>query len=210
MRIAPSLCLLLFGTHFFACSGAIGDRRAGPSVPKPAENALLNSAVDPRATPGPSGENASHDTRDTVVFDGKNHIRRTGWKTPPKKDTDIDESYDQGDVMYLTESGRRVRTNTVLYLYRTPWWHLQDFHYDRGDLDYLKGKLEVVSFMEMSANGKIFLYSISVETVVPVPSNSLDHQDPFGYRILDRDGDRIFETLLARDAEIVVPNWVLR
>ena len=55
------------------------------------------------------------------------------------------------------------------------------------------------------------MYSITVEKVVtPSPSNNEDHVDPFGYRIQDRDGDGIFETLLPRGTDIVVPNWVLK
>lgn len=106
-----------------------------------------------------------------------------------------------------TEKGKQVRVKSILYGYRTPWWHSQDFYDGRGDLDYLKGKLESLSFMEISTNGKIFMYSI---TVGPLRLNDLDHRDPFGYRIQDRDGDGIFETLLLRDADIVVPNWILK
>jgi hypothetical protein len=209
MRMVLAL-YLLFGVHVSACSNGNDENNAGTSGLKPAENAVLNSDVNLQNTPGSSAETPSPNPRDVVIFDGKNYIKKSGWKTPPKKDTYVDESYDQGDVMYLTESGKRVRKNTVLYGYRTSWWHSQEFYYDRGDLDYLKGKLEAVAFMEISANGKVFMHSITVGKVVRLSSNNLDHQDPFGYRIQDRDGDGIFETLLPDESGIVVPNWVLK
>lgn len=209
MKVAFSLYLLLFGVHIFACSGAIDDTNSGASGPKPAENAVLNSEVNHQNTPGPSGENASPNPRDIVLFDGKTYIKKSGWKTPSRRDTYIDESYDQGSVEGRTEKGKQVRTNTLLYGYRTSWWHSQDFYYAGRDLDYLKGKLESLSFMETSVNGKVFMYSI---TVGPLILNDLDHRDPFGYQIQDRDGDGIFETLLSRsdESDIVVPNWVLK
>lgn len=206
MKLVLSLYLLLFSVHISGCSNGIEGKNAAPSATKPAENAVLPSEVHFQNRPHPSKENPSPKPRDVVMFDGKQYVKKSGWKTPPKKDTYIDESYDQGDVMYLTESGKRVRTNTILYDYRTSWWHSQEFHYEGRDLDYLKGKLESLSFMEISANGKVFMYSI---TVGPLTLNDLNHRDPFGYRIQDRDGDGIFETLLPRDADIVIPNWVV-
>lgn len=208
MKVALSVYLLLFGIHMFACSEAIDDRNSGASGPKAAENTSLNSEVNPQNTPGPSIERSRPNPRDIVLFDGKNYIKKSGWKTPSRNDAYIDESYDQGSVEARTEKGKQVRTKTLLYDYRTSWWHSQDFYYEGGDLDYLKGKLEALSFMETSGNGKAFMYSI---TVGPLILNELDHRDPFGYQIQDRDGDGIFETLLPRDVEdIVVPNWVLK
>ncbi|MGD9631122.1 MAG: hypothetical protein AB7V18_17940 [Pyrinomonadaceae bacterium] len=207
MRIVLSLYLLLFGVHFSGCSKGIEGDNAAPSSPKPTENAVLPSAVNLQDTPGAPVESSSPNPGDVVLFDGKYYKKKSGWKTPPKNDTYIDESYDQGSVEGRTEKGKQVRTNTLLYGYRTSWWHSQDFYYEGRDLDYLKGKLESLSFMETSVNGKVFMYSI---TVGPLILNDLDHKDPFGYRIQDRDGDGIFETLLPRDADVVVSDWVLK
>lgn len=178
---------------------------------KPAETAALPSAVNLQNRPGASIESStSPKPRDVVLFDGKNYIKKSGWKTPSRNDTYIDESYDQGSVEGKTEKGNPVSVKTILYGYKTPWWHSQDFYFDRRNLDYLQGRLKAVAFMEISANEKVFMYSITVEEAVPLSSNNLDHQDPFGYRIQDRDGDGIFETLLGDYDEIVVPSWVLK
>lgn len=204
MRTGVFMSLLFFGVHLAACSKAVEKS----SVGNPAETVSSNSEAILQKTPAPTVESESPtNPKDVVLFDGKNYIKKSGWKPPSREDTYVDESHDQGDFIYLTDNGKRVKTNTILYLYRTSWWHSQDFHYERSDLDYLKGKLESVSFMEKSANGKVFMYSI---TVGPMILNDHDHRDPFGYRIQDRDGDGIFETLLPDDADIVVPNWVLK
>lgn len=211
MKVTLSMYLLLFGVHISACSTGIDDRNSGASGPKPAGNTVLNSEVNLQKTPGPPIESSSPNRRDIVLFDGKNYIKKSGWKTPSRSDTYIDESYDQGKGEGVTVSGKRVRTNTIFYLYKVPWLYSQDFYYEGRDLDYLKGKLESLSFMEISVNGKVFMYSISTQKVVePPPSMNEDHEDPFGYQIQDRNGDGIFETLLGDYDEIIVPNWVLK
>lgn len=208
MKVLLSLYSLLLVVHISGCSKGIEGNNAAPSEPKPTVNAVLPSTTNFENTPRPSDENASPNPRDVVLFDGKNYIKKSGWKTPSRNDTYIDESHDQGSVESRTEKGKQVRTKTLFYGYRTSWWHSQNFFYEGRDLDYLKGKLESLSFMEISVNGKVFMYSI---TVGPLMLNDLDHRDPFGYRIQDRDGDGIFETLLGDHYdEIVAPNWVLK
>lgn len=207
MKVTLYIYLLLFGVHFSGCSSGIEGNNPTRSDPDSTENSVLSSSsVHLQNTPGASGESSPPNPRDVVLFDGTYYKKKSGWKSPPKNDTYIDESYDQGSVEGRTEEGKRVRTNTLLYGYRESWWHSQDFYYEGRDLDYLKGKLEAISFMEIRVNGKVFMYSI---TVGPLTLNDLDHRDPFGYRIQDRDGDGLFETLLPRDADVVVPNWVL-
>lgn len=202
---------MLFGVYISACSTGIDDRNSGTSSPKPAGNTVLNSEGNLPNTPVPPIESSSPNRRDIVLFDGKNYIKKSGWKTPSRSNAYIDESYDQGEVERLTVSGKQVKTKTLLYDYKTPCLYSQDFHYDGRDLDYLKGKLESLSFLEMSVNGKVFMYSISVEKVVtPPPSNNGPHVEHFGYQIQDRDGDGIFETLVGHDGDIIVPNWVLK
>jgi hypothetical protein len=96
-------------------------------------------------------------------------------------------------------------------MFKTPWIHSEVFKYEGGDLDWMKGQLESVSYLEMSANRKVFFYSIFTEKVVlPPPSNNDPHDDPFRYQIMDADGDGIFETLMGEYDEIVVPDWALR
>lgn len=211
MKVALSLYLLLFGVHISGCSKAVEDSNSGAFVPKPAENAVLNSEVLPQNTPSPSIETSSPNPRDVVLFDGKNYIKKSGWKTPSRNDAYIVENYDQGEEERVTESGKQIRTIAILYFYKTSSLHSQDFYYKGGDLDYLKGQLESLSFMEMSANGKVFFYSVTAQKVItPPPSNNDPHEDPFVYKIMDADGDGTFETLIPLDRGIVVPNWVLR
>lgn len=213
MRLSWTLCLLLFGVHISCCSKAVEENNTGISGMQPAENASLNSNVPPRNVPSPSIESSRPNPRDVILFDGTNYLKKSGWKTPPKNDTYIDESYDQGDPERVTKSGKQVKTKSILYGYRTPWLHSQVFYYEGRDLDYLNGKFASTSFIEMSANDKVFFYAVFVEKAVSTSlsnSEAPDHEDPFGYQIMDADGDGIFETLLGVDGKNVVPDWVLR
>ncbi len=211
MKMSLTLYLLLFGVHIFGCSKAVEENNAvGTPSLMPAQDAPANIWAKSRSNmPSQPIESSSPSPRDFVLFDGKNYIKKNGWKKPSKKDTYKDENYDQGDAERVTKSGKRVRTKTDLFLIR--WLHSQDFIYKGRELDYLKGKLESTSFIEMSANGKVFFYSVFVEKVVSSPpSNDEPHEHLTSYRIMDADGDGIFETLLGDYDEIVVPDWVLK
>lgn len=212
MKIALSLSLFLLAAHDLACSKAIEEKNAGTPGLTPAETVAVNSRVNLQTTPAPTVQsNSTPDPRDVVLFDGKNYIKKSGWEVPLRDNTYVNESYDQGEVKRMTENGKQVKMNTVHYLYKTPWFHSQDFYYRGRDLDNMKGKLESGAFLEMNVDGKVFMYSIFAEKVVTSPpSNNDPHAEPFGYQIQDRDGDGIFETLLGEHAEIIVPNWVLK
>ncbi len=210
MKVVLSLYLLLFGVHISACSNEIDNSKSRASGLTPAKNVVLNSEVNFRNTAVLPIETSSANPRDVVLFDGKNYIKKSGWKTPSRNDTYIDESYDQNKVEGVTESGKQVRTNTIFYLYKIKWLYSEDFYYAGRDLDYLKGQLELLCFLETSVNGKVFMYSLTAQKVVPAPSNT-DHEHPTIYQIQDRNGDGIFETLLGKhDDEIIIPNWVLK
>lgn len=148
---------------------------------------------------------------DIVLFDGKNYLKKSGWKVPSQENAYVDESYNQDDPIRRTESGERIRTTMIHYFLKKPWVYSQDLHFDGSSLDSLKGTLETSSFLKMSVNGKVFFYSISVEKAKPPYASNRDaHVDPFGYQIMDTDGDGIFETLLVKYDEIIVPEWVAR
>ena len=203
------LFLLFLGVHIAACSKAVKENNA-VNTPGliPVQDDPANIWAKSRSnSPSQPIESYSPGLRDVVLFDGKNYIKKNGWKKPPKKDTYKDENYDQGDAERVTKSGKKIRTKTYHYLIRPPWLHSQDFIYKGDGLEYLKGKLETFFFTEMSANGKVFLYSITVEKGAPPPNS--DHFEPFIYEIMDSDGDGIFETLVHNDENSIVPNWVL-
>lgn len=213
MKLILSLLLLFCGVHITACSKAVEENNTvGTPSPTPAQDAPANSWAKSRSNmPSQPIESSSPGPRDVVLFDGKNYIKRNGWKTPPKKDTYKNEDYDQGDAERVTKSGKPVRTKTDHYLIRPPWLHSQEFVYDGRELDNMKGQFQSFFFTEMRANDKVFLYSITVENVVSAPtSNSEPHKDPFVYEIMDSDGDGIFETLLGDHDELMVPDWVLK
>jgi hypothetical protein len=220
MKLALSLLLLFLGVHISACSKAVEENNAvGTPGLMPAQDAPANIWGKSRSNmPSQPIEISSPGPRDVVLFDGKNYIKKNGWKKPSKKDTYKDETYDQGDAERVTKSGKRVNTKTDHYSILPPWLHSENFFYKGRELDYLKGKLESLYFLEMSANGKIFLYTISgkkivsssgEKTVSSATSNSDDHEDAFTYQILDNNGDGVFETLVYDD-EIIVPDWVLK
>jgi len=211
MKVVLSLYLLLFGLHLSACSNGIDASKSGASGLKPAENVGLNSEVNLHNTAVLPIETSSANPRDVLLFDGKNYIKKSGWETPSNKKAYIDEKYDQGKWDGVTKSGKRVRTMASSYSIRPPWYYSQEFRYEGGELDYLKGNLVSNNFLEISFNGKVFLYSISAATAGSWPtSNSEPHDDPFVYEIMDSDGDGIFETLLRDLDDIIVPNWVLK
>jgi hypothetical protein len=163
------------------------------------------------AQPSQTVESSPYPKRkDFVFFDGKNYIKKSGWKVPSRKEAYVDETYDSSPEQRSTLGGKRVYTTTALYNYKTPWLHSQDFYYEGRDLDYLNGKIESFYFLEMSANGKVFIYTISGKKIVsPPPTNNDPHEDPFTYQIQDSNGDGVFETLVYED-EIIVPDWVLK
>lgn len=218
MKLVLSLLLLFLGVHISACSKTVEENKAvkesnavGTPNPMLVQDHPANIWAQSRSNmPSRPIESSSPGPRDVVLFDGKNYIKKNGWRKPSKKDTFKDENYDQGDAERVTKSGKQIRTKTDLYFIQPPWLHSQDFIYQGRELDYLKGKLESTTFLEMSANGKVFLYSISVKKVEAEPPPNGDHWEPFMYEIMDADGDGIFETLVHDDGDFVVPNWVLR
>ncbi len=212
MKLILSLLLLFCSVLITACSKAVEENNTvGTPSRIPAQDAPANIWAKSRSNiPSQPIESSSPGPRDVVLFDGKNYIKKNGWKKPSKKDTYKDEDYDQGDAERVTKSGKQIRTKTDRYLIRPPWLHSQDFIYKSRELDYLKGKLESFFFMEMSANGKVFLYSISVKKVESAPPSNADHLEPFIYEIMDAEGDGIFETLLGDYDEFMVPDWVLK
>lgn len=213
MKVLLFLLLLFLGAHIFACSKAVEENGAvGTHGQMPAQDAPANIWANLRSnTPRKTIESSSPGPRDVVFFDGKNYIKKSGWKTPPKKDKYKDENYDLADREGVTKSGKKIKTKTDHYLIRPLWLDSQDFIYKGRELDHMKGKLEGSFFLETSANNKVFSYSISVKKVESAPPSNGDHWEPFIYEIMDADGDGIFETLVGDyDEEIIVPNWVLK
>lgn len=212
MKLLLSSLLFFWGVHVAGCSKAVEENNVvGPPGPTPVQDAPANIWAKSRSNmPSRPIESSSPSPRDVVLFDGKDYIKKNGWKKPSKQDTYKDETYDQGDAERVTKSGKRVRTKTDHYLIRPPWLHSQNFIYNGRELDTMKGKLEGSFFLETSANGKVYLYSISVKKVESGPPSNGDHWEPFIYEIMDADGDGIFETLLGKYDEIIVPEWVAR
>ena len=212
MKVALSLLLLFLGIHIAACSKAVEENNAvGKPSPMPAQDSPANIWAKSRSNmPSQPIESSSPSPRDVVLFDGKNYIKKNGWKTPPKKDRYKNEDYELGDREEVTKSGKKIRTKTYHYWIRPLWLHTQDFIYEGRELDNMKGTLEAGFFLETSANNKVFSYAISVKKVEAEPPSNGDHWEPFMYEIMDADGDGIFETLVHDDVDIVVPNWVLR
>lgn len=212
MKLISSLLLLFWGVHIIACSKTLQENSSGGTPSQmPAQDAPANIWANARSNmPSQPIETSSPGPRDVVLFDGKNYIKKSGWKAPSKKEAYKNENYDQGDAERVTKSGKRVRTKTDHYLIRPPWLHSQNFIYNGRELDTMKGKLEGSFFLETSANGKVYLYSISVKKVESGPPSNGDHWEPFIYEIMDADGDGIFETLLGKYDEIIVPEWVAR
>lgn len=210
MKLRLFFCLL-FGLHIVSCTKDIKKNNIAPANSETARTAeneptrtVSNQSTETvESSPPPN-------TNHNVFFDGKNYIKKNGWKKPPKKDAYKDENYGQGDREGVTKSGKQIGTKTYHYLIRPLWLHSQDFIYEGRELDNMKGKLEASFFLETSASNKVFSYSISVKKVESAPPSDGDHWEPFIYEIMDADGDGIFETLLGDYDEIIVPNWVLR
>ena len=77
----------------------------------------------------------------------------------------------------------------------------------------VRGDLEVVDFIENKVKEKIFAYTIFARKA-KVSQGSMDnnssHDHTFVYRILDKDGDGKFETLLTDSSKILIPKWVMQ
>lgn len=203
---------LSFLFHTSSCSSAnVVNNTATTNFnsPRATENQNAGNVLD---QPSQTGERSpSPKPKDVVLFDGKNYIKKSGWKKPSRNDAYIDDMYDQGDVKRVTENGKQVTTDTVDYIFKTPWHYSQDFYFEGSGLDLMKGQLESTSFLEISVNGKVFFYSVFTKRVAsPPPSNNDPHEHPFRYKIMDADGDGVFETLLGGHDEIIVPDWVLK
>lgn len=208
--IAVSVLLAAF--HVSSCSSASEISSAGTSNSDRAKNVSANSNQTTQNTPVEIAVNKPPtNAQDIVKFDGKDYTRKTGWKIPSQDGASLHEK--ETDTR-TTETGKQVKMTTAHYSSRYDRLpsYTEDFYFEGSKLDYMKGKrLEIDTFMKMSVRGKVFMYSISVGKVGhPPASNGDPHDDPFGYRILDKDGDGIFETLLHGKSDIIVPNWVLK
>lgn len=193
-----------------ACSKVIVENSAAPTNSETAAKTTDNQSAAASNQPPESVESVpSSNPRDAVFFDGKNYIKKSGWKVPSRNNCYIDDSPYQIIVTGKTKAGHEVKISTIHYICRTPWIYSEDFYKGGKAPEYMRGKLKSGNFSQMSANGKVFMYRINVEKIVPPPaSNSDPHEDPFMYAIQDGNGDGIFETRLGGD--FIVPNWVLR
>ncbi len=199
--------------HNSSCSSAVGvnDAAANSASRRTDQNQTVGDVADQSSPTVES--NSSQNPQDVVLFDGKNYIKKSGWETPSRKEAFIDESTEgRSPREGRTRTGRQIKTTTTQYIYKTPWHYSQDFYFDGPDLDYMEGNLEAGYFLEISANGRIFMYMISGRKIVPPSTSNSYHEDPFVYEIKDNNGDGIFETLVGGNAfgETVVPNWVLK
>jgi hypothetical protein len=203
MKTPFYLYLSLLAVCCFSCSKTIEKSNTAPT-----------SFATPQAPENQSAQtdeiNSSIGQKGAVLFDGKNYIRKSGWLTPSRNNTYVDDTYVEDAVKGKTRAGKAVKLSTISFIYKIPWIYSQDFSFDGSGLDDLKGKIESDYFRESRANGKIFMYTISGKRVTGLPANFEPHDDPFVYQIQDRDGDGKFETLLGGSQDIIVPNWVLK
>ncbi len=214
MKLSLSLCLLLFGVHISSCSKAVEENNAAPAnldtVPA-AENRSARTVSNQSAE---TVENkSSSNPKDVVLFDGKNYIKKSGWKVPSYDDTYVNDSYQLHGkpVENMTENGKKVKTYAKLFGYKTRPRYSEEFNFEGNALDYMKGTLERHGFFEVKANGKVFMYTVFfIRKVLPSSLSNSDHEHSNQYQIQDKDGDGIFETLLGSYDELIVPNWVLK
>lgn len=211
MKVTVSLCSFVLAIiSISSCSKAIVENSAGTaansSAAQTAENESVRSVSNQstqtdkrKSSPGPRGE---------VISAGKDYIKNSGWTVPSGAETDVTER--QTD-MGTTKDGKAVQVILIFHDYKAPKSYSENFYYEGPNLDNMKGRLRSGGFTKYGANGKIFMYAVFVEKVVPPPaSNSDPHEDPFVYQIMDADGDGIFETLLGDYDKIIVPNWVVK
>ncbi len=204
---------LSFLFHTSSCSSAVVVNNAATTnsiTQQTAENQNPGNVSD-QSSQTVKGS-PSQNPQDVVLFDGKNYIKKTGWRVPSRKEAFIEESTEgRSPREGRTSTGKQVKTTTTQYIYKTPWHYSQDFYFDGPDLDYMEGNLEAGYFLEISVDGKVFMYMISGRKIVPPSTSNSYHEDPFVYEIQDNNGDGILETLVGGKAfgETIVPNWVL-
>jgi hypothetical protein len=199
IKVSVSLILIVFGFYIFSCSKTASVNNT--------DSTDLNYAL-------PSETKSPLNSEDVVVRNGKNYIKKNGWLLPPLRDRKLVRT---SVLQWSTAKGKKVGVTSTHYIFEKPllyshdsWLYSQDFSYEDGTLDYLKGKLESEFFMEFSLNGKVFMYSIFAKEVRELPPSNTDpSEERFVYQIADNDGDGVFETLV-NDEEVIVPKWVLK
>lgn len=199
--------------HTSSCSSEAGVDNAATSNLNGApvvENQSVRNVSD-QSSPSAEGS-PSQNPKDVVLFDGKNYIKKSGWKVPSYDDTYINDTYQLHGkpVEKMTENGKKVKMYAKQYIYKIPPRYSEEFNFKGDDLNYMKGALERSSFFEARANGKVFMYSVFMQKVPPAAASNSAHELPNQYQIQDTDGDGIFETMLGDYDEIIVPNWVLK
>jgi hypothetical protein len=211
MKMLLAMALVPFFFSLSSCSSSRVEK-----------NGQVDATTDHEAQSARSISNESAETnngasspnpKDAVSFDGKNYIKKSGWLVPPRDHAFVDDTYDAARMAPVTRTraGTIVKETAIHYIYKTPWIYSERFTYELADgPSFLRGKISSDNFLEMSVKGNVFMYRIHCQKVTGLPANSEPHEDPFMYQIQDRNGDGIFETLLASIDDIIVPNWVLK
>ncbi len=189
MKMPISLCLLVLTLLVSSCSKTAG-----------VNNAAKNVVKDANTTEKQQPSNSE----DEVPIPRMNQAKASGWQVPPPNRDVVRKSV--ADMQTTTGKQVKVTSTDYSYAYENPWSYSEDFRDLRGPV-----KLESVFFSEYSGKGRVFMYSIMAKEVrAPPVSNRVPHEDSFVYKIMDADGDGIFETLLGDYDEIIVPNWVVK
>lgn len=211
LRILSLMYLLLFVFYTFSCSREVLKDNSGSTNQNTATSAEAEHARDVvNQTTPPVKNGTPGNATGQVVFDGKNYIKKSGWRIPSHIDTYVGEHQWNGKPRdYLTKDGNTVKMIGRQFVYRHPRQISEDFHFDGSGLDYIKGTLEWHGFFEDVANGKILMYTVYIQKVQPATTSNSAREGPSSYQIMDTNGDGIFETLLGSQKEIVIPDWVL-
>ena len=148
-------------------------------------------------------------TPSSVIQDSDSkYIKETGWQVPlPEKKKIVKTSKATID----SESGKHVEIVITAYA------PIDDFLFRiEPDNPYQKKGLfdevlKLESIEEIKVKERIFWYTIFARKAKfgEQKSNNISHEHAFVYRILDKDGDGKFETLLTDSSKILVPQWAV-
>lgn len=113
MKILVSLFFLVFGFCISSCSKNTVADNASPS------SIEVNNVRTPET-------NLSSNSKNDVIFDGKNYIKKSGWIVPSQSKRHLERKRTR---MMSNEEGKEVEVTTADYSYETAWTYSQDFKY---------------------------------------------------------------------------------
>jgi hypothetical protein len=108
-----------------------------------------------------------------------------------------------------SEDGKKVEVERVIYGSRKLFFFEMEMSSRSRETQSNNELLKLESVYEFKVKKRAFFYSIFARQAKPDAQigRPIPAMHMFVYRILDKDGDGKFETLVSDDSKIIVPKW---